>query len=317
MSGAEAAASFVETKLAEAEGRLANSADEATLRVGNTMADVEERMASSAETAAPARQRASSGGRGATRVARTASSPTPSRRCGKHIGDSTNDAARAIAANTRELNALMAEPFGGDQPHPRRDRAADRRQAQRAPTPTWSTRWRPPRSAPPTSCAPGNEALAEALANRTAETLAAVDGARNNLATGVSELIGRMSASSSKLGKLIEAAAENSEQGRRRTQLDHRTFRDDDAKRRALTFASSARLVDSNTSRLADLSSGTLRGSRLDRHAFRGAQPPARPAPRICSARAEQSRAHAGTPVDAGGPRRSAWSRSRKTSKTS
>ena len=40
--------------------------------------------------------------------------------------------------------------------------------------------------------------------SRTAETLAAVDGARSSLSNGVNELIGRMSASSAKLGKLIE-----------------------------------------------------------------------------------------------------------------
>ncbi|WP_210238605.1 hypothetical protein, partial [Mesorhizobium sp. M1D.F.Ca.ET.231.01.1.1] len=46
----------------------------------------------------------------------------------------------------------------------------------------------------------GLPALVNALANRTAETLSAVEGARSTLAESVADLIGRMGNSSAQLG---------------------------------------------------------------------------------------------------------------------
>src|SRR5690606_2031822 len=54
-----------------------------------------------------------------------------------------------------------------------------------------------------------NATLVDALANRTAETLSAVEGARNSLATGVSGLIENLGTSSAQLNELIDAAAQN------------------------------------------------------------------------------------------------------------
>ncbi|MBN9272725.1 MAG: kinesin, partial [Mesorhizobium sp.] len=115
-----------------------------------------------------------------------------------------------------------------------------------------------------------NATLVDAIAARTAETLSAVDGARSTLADNVSDLIGRMTASSSQLGQLIEKAAANLGQVESQLTGSTQSFAATTEKA-AQTFASSARLVDSNTTRLTELSSATLRevasiATRFDEH---------------------------------------------------
>jgi ABC-type transporter Mla subunit MlaD len=115
-----------------------------------------------------------------------------------------------------------------------------------------------------------NAALVDALASRTAETLSAVEGARSTLADSVADLIGRMSTSSSQLGQLIEQAAANLGQVDERLTGSTQSFAATTEKA-AQTFASSARLVDSNTTRLTELSSSTLRevasiATKFDEH---------------------------------------------------
>ncbi|TIM65572.1 MAG: kinesin, partial [Mesorhizobium sp.] len=115
-----------------------------------------------------------------------------------------------------------------------------------------------------------NAALVDALASRTAETLSAVEGARSTLADSVADLIGRMSTSSGQLGQLIEQAAANLGQVDERLTGSTQSFAATTEKA-AQTFASSARLVDSNTTRLTELSSSTLRevasiATKFDEH---------------------------------------------------
>ena len=115
-----------------------------------------------------------------------------------------------------------------------------------------------------------NAVLVNALASRTAETLSAVEGARDNLASGVSSLIDRLAASSSQLGDLIEVAAQNLANVDERLTGSTQSFAATTEKA-AQTFASSARLVDSNTTRLTELSSSTLRevasiATKFDEH---------------------------------------------------
>ncbi|TIN32130.1 MAG: kinesin, partial [Mesorhizobium sp.] len=115
-----------------------------------------------------------------------------------------------------------------------------------------------------------NAALVDALASRTAETLSAVEGARSTLADSVADLIGRMSTSSAQLGQLIEQAAANLGQVDERLTGSTQSFAATTEKA-AQTFASSARLVDSNTTRLTELSSSTLRevasiATKFDEH---------------------------------------------------
>ncbi|RUV80350.1 kinesin, partial [Mesorhizobium sp. M1A.F.Ca.IN.022.07.1.1] len=115
-----------------------------------------------------------------------------------------------------------------------------------------------------------NAALVNALANRTAETLSAVEGARSTLADSVADLIGRMTTSSAQLSQLIDQAAVNLGQVEERLSGSTQSFAATTEKA-AQTFASSARLVDSNTTRLTDLSSATLRevasiATKFDEH---------------------------------------------------
>jgi hypothetical protein len=115
-----------------------------------------------------------------------------------------------------------------------------------------------------------NAALVDALASRTAETLSAVEGANSTLAESVQSLIARMTASSSQLNGLIERAAANLSEIDGRLSESTQGFAATTEKA-AQTFASSARLVDSNTTRLTELSSATLRevasiATRFDEH---------------------------------------------------
>ena len=116
-----------------------------------------------------------------------------------------------------------------------------------------------------------NATLVNALANRTAETLAAVEGARSTLSENVDDLIGRLSASSSQLNDADRSApsrtcSASTSSCRARTDKFAAT-----TEKAAQTFASSARLIDANTNRLTELSQAALRevasiANRFDEH---------------------------------------------------
>ena len=124
---------------------------------------------------------------------------------GEHIGKSTNEAAKTIGVNTRELNAMLAARSAeitrilDETARPLVERFSESggelQKSLEAATHRATERLRTE-----------NAALVNALASRTAETLAAVDGARSTLAESVDDLIGRLAASSSQLNELIDGA---------------------------------------------------------------------------------------------------------------
>ncbi|RWD27511.1 MAG: kinesin, partial [Mesorhizobium sp.] len=186
-----------------------------------------------------------------------------------HIGQSTNDAAKTIGANTRELNTMLAARSAemsrilDETAKPLVERFAQGgSELQRSMEEVTERATEKLRSE--------NAALVNALASRTAETLSAVEGARSTLADSVAELIGRLSTSSAQLGQLIDQAAVNLGHVEERLTGSTQSFATTTEKA-AQTFASSARLVDSNTTRLTDLSSATLRevasiATKFDEH---------------------------------------------------
>ncbi|RWK84782.1 MAG: kinesin, partial [Mesorhizobium sp.] len=181
----------------------------------------------------------------------------------------TNDAAKTIGTNTRELNTMLAARSAeiskilDETARPLVERFAhggsELQKSMQEVTERATEKLRSE-----------NAALVDALASRTAETLSAVEGARSTLADSVADLIGRMSTSSAQLGQLIEQAAANLGQVDERLTGSTKSFAATTEKA-AQTFASSARLVDSNTTRLTELSSSTLRevasiATKFDEH---------------------------------------------------
>src|SRR5690606_22478611 len=102
-----------------------------------------------------------------------------------------------------------------------------------------------------------NAALVNALASRTAETIAAVQQAQSNLSGNVSELIDRLANSNGELGKLIDSTARNL------TNIDSRLVETtsnfvENANRAAQIFQTSTALIDGNIGTLRTLSDSTL-----------------------------------------------------------
>src|SRR5690606_36859966 len=106
---------------------------------------------------------------------------------GQHIGQSTNEAARTIGTNTRELNAMLAERSSeitrilDETARPLVDRFGQTGDVFARTLDDVTTRSTERLRAE-------NQSLVDALAHRTAETLTAVEGARSNLAEGVTGL---------------------------------------------------------------------------------------------------------------------------------
>jgi ABC-type transporter Mla subunit MlaD len=112
-----------------------------------------------------------------------------------------------------------------------------------------------------------NAVLVNALAARTAETLAAVDHARNTLGEGVADLIERLTSSNSQLGQLIDVASHNLAELDERLSGTTSSFATS-AEKAAQTFSSSARLIDVNATKLTELSSSTLKDIAAIAHRF-------------------------------------------------
>lgn len=245
-SSAERAAGKVAEQVGETERRLSYSADAIGQKITDQVAQAEAHLVSRANV-----------------IAETFTT------VGDHIGRSTNEAAKTIGVNTRELNEMLAarsaeitrildetarpliERFGSS--------GNELQQSLEAATHKATERLRSE-----------NAQLVNALASRTAETLAAVNGARSSLSESINDLIGRLSASSSQLNVLIATAHENllgvDEKLSGTTEKFSAT-----TDKAAQTFASSARLIDQNTSRLTELSQAALRevaaiASRFDEH---------------------------------------------------
>ena len=197
----------IEDALAAADQRMVAGAESAAARVTEQVGDVERRLAYSAESMAQKINEQVSEAE-AQLVSRANVISETFAAVGEHIGKSTNDAARTIGINTRELNAMLASRAAeitkilDETARPLVERFAESggelQHSLEAATTLATERLRSE-----------NAALVNALANRTAETLAAVDGARRTLSENVDDVIGRLSASSAQLGSLVESARSN------------------------------------------------------------------------------------------------------------
>ncbi|RUY48837.1 kinesin, partial [Mesorhizobium sp. M7A.F.Ca.CA.001.12.1.1] len=258
----------IEQALAGADERFASSAAAAAARVEEQVSGVENRLAFTAETMGQKLNEQVSNAE-AQLVSRANVIAETFTAVGQHIGQSTNDAAKTIGANTRELNTMLAARSAemskilDETARPLVERFAqggsDLQKSMEEVTERATEKLRSE-----------NAALVDALASRTAETLSAVEGARSSLSDSVADLIGRMTKSSSQLGQLIDQAAVNLGQVDERLSGSTQSFAATTEKA-AQTFASSARLVDSNTTRLTELSSSTLRevasiATKFDEH---------------------------------------------------
>ena len=264
----DARAKAIEETLANVDERLAAGAQGVAARIGEHLSSAENRLAYGAETMGQKLNEQVTQAE-AQLVARANVIAETFTAVGQHIGQSTNEAARTIGANTRELNAMLSERSGeiakilDETARPLVDRFAEGgTELQRSMELATARATEKLRAE--------NAALVDALASRTSETLSAVEGARSTLAESVADLIGRMSTSSSQLGDLIERAAQNLASVDDRLTGSTSTFAATTEKA-AQTFSSAARLVDSNTNRLTDLSSSTLRevasiATKFDEH---------------------------------------------------
>ena len=194
---------------------------------------------------------------------------------GEHIGKSTNDAAKTIGVNTRELNAMLAARSAeitkilDETARPLVERftqsGGELQKSLEAATEQATERLRTE-----------NATLVNALANRTAETL--VGGRRRALdrcpttSTTSSAACPRRARSS----VAHRAAAVNLLSVDERLAAAPTSFAATTEKA-AQTFASSARLIDANTNRLTELSQAALARGRGDRQPLRRARQAAVP----------------------------------------
>ncbi len=122
-----------------------------------------------------------------------------------------------------------------------------------------------------------NAALVQSLASRTSETLAAMDTARTELETGITDLIDRLSASNMNLGQLIDLAANSLGSVDQRISETSNTLAatsatlSENAEKATSAISTSNRILETNVHRLADVSSNTLKevasiASRFDEH---------------------------------------------------
>ena len=102
-----------------------------------------------------------------------------------------------------------------------------------------------------------NAALVNALASRTAETIAAVQQAKSGLSDNIGELIDRLATSNGELGKLIDAATRNLNEIDGRLVETTSSFAEN-ANRAAQMFQASTGLIGSNIGTLRSLSDSTL-----------------------------------------------------------
>ena len=122
-----------------------------------------------------------------------------------------------------------------------------------------------------------NASLVQALASRTSETLAAMESARTELDTGVTDLIDRLSASNMNLGQLIELATRNLGSVDQRIAQSSASLAansatlSEQAEKATGSIATTNRILETNVHRLTDISSQTLKevasiASRFDEH---------------------------------------------------
>jgi len=255
----------IEDALHNLENRLADSANSVITNVESQVDAVERRLAEGAEVVGQklVDQVAVSEAQLASRanvIAETFAAVNT------HIGQRTNEAAASFDKHTRDLNDMLAARTAeigrvlDEQARPLVARFAESggelQQNLEAATHAASERLRSE-----------NAALVNALASRTAETLSAVEGARVSLSDSVDELLKRLTASSSSLGQLINVAQSNLGDLEDRLAGTTQSFAATTEKS-AQTFASSARIIDVNATRLTELSSKTLKDIASIAHRF-------------------------------------------------
>ena len=122
-----------------------------------------------------------------------------------------------------------------------------------------------------------NAHLVQSLASRTSETLAAMESARGELETGVTDLIDRLTASNMNLGQLIELASTNLGGVDKRITdtsialASSSAALSEHAEKASGALSTSNRILETNVHRLADISNTTLKevasiASRFDEH---------------------------------------------------
>jgi ABC-type transporter Mla subunit MlaD len=227
-------ASRITSHVEQAENRLSHGAENMGEKLGEHVARVEQQLVDRANV-----------------ISETFTA------VGQRIGQSTNEAARTIGANTKELNAVLAERAAeitrilDETARPLIDRFSESGNdlAGKVEEVTARTTER---------LRAENDALINALASRTAETLSSIGGARDTLASGVAGLLDRLSASTAHLNDLVGQASESLSVVDERLVASTQSFAAS-TERAANSFSTSATLVENNTNRLTELSSATLR----------------------------------------------------------
>ena len=245
--GAEQAAARVAVQVGEVERRLAYSAESMAQKINEQVSQAEAQLVSRANV-----------------IAETFAA------VGEHIGKSTNDAAKTIGVNTRELNAMLAARSAeitkilDETARPLVERFTDSggelQHSLEAATQQATERLRTE-----------NATLVNALANRTAETLAA-RRRRALVAVGEHQRPDRPA-----FRRRARSSTCSSRRPRRTCSVvDEKLSGTTDkfastTEKAAQTFATSARLIDANTNRLTELSQAALRevaaiANRFDEH---------------------------------------------------
>ena len=188
---------------------------------------------------------------------------------GKHITESTNQAARAIGDNTRELNELLESRSSemirilDETARPLADRfTAGGSELERSIEAAAEKATQRLRSE--------NSDFIEALETQAGRALAAAAEARNTITDSVDQTVAKVADSNRQLSELAGLAEQSLGTVDRHLNETTQAFAAS-TERAAQTFASSARLLDSNTTRLTTMTSETLKAvasiaSRFDEH---------------------------------------------------
>lgn len=172
------------------------------------------------------------------------------------ISDATQNTSSTLQDRTRELNAVLAARSQeitrilADTAEPLVQRLADSGQGL-------ASQLEQATHAATDRLRAENAALVNALANRTAETISAVQEAKSNLSQGVGGLIDRLANSNAELGQLIDKATLNLNDIDTRL-LESTTNFADTTNRAAQIFSSSSVVIDNNVGALRALSGNTL-----------------------------------------------------------
>lgn len=267
-STAGSTASAIVGGMMEIEQRLGESADRTKMTLSEGIGEAEERLKAGAEQAAmQVSQQLSRTQADLVSTADTIGQTFAS--INEHIAKRTGETVHTLDERTRELNTMLAgrtseiarildetakplverfEASGGDLQ--REIEAITQKTTERLQQ--------------------ENAALVNALASRTADTLGAMERARNSLVGDVSEVLNRLDSSGNRLTELVETTSQQLLQVDEKLTGTTQQFALN-AEKAAETFSNSASLINANSGRLADFSERTLReistiASRFEDH---------------------------------------------------